>query len=96
MSIGEMLNVPARESVLFWVFIGLILAVIIIFCLRSFFLWYFKINELREEISKISKRLEGLNVQSGGRNVVMDQGTTTGTDDAEVAAAIAAAINLGR
>jgi hypothetical protein len=95
MSIGEMLNVPARESALFWTFVGLIFAVIIFICLRNFFLWYFKINELRDEISKIAKRLEGLNVQSGSRSAVPDHGTT-GTDDAEIAAAIAAAINLGR
>jgi hypothetical protein len=92
MSLSEIMNVPARESGLFWAFIGLIVAVILILSLREFFIWYFRISELREEIAKLSKRLDLI----GGPIVTQRPAADNAphlADDAEIAAVIAAVKN---
>jgi hypothetical protein len=93
MNIHDLMNIPARESGLFWGFILLILAVILMFSLREFFIWYFKINELREEIAKISKRIESLGQQSAAVKPAADIPLHT-VNDAEIAAIIATVKNM--
>jgi hypothetical protein len=86
------MNVPAKNSVLFWVFVGIIIAVIMVITLRDIFLWYFRINELRESIDQLKKQVETL-----GTNGVQPSKTQSGFagNDVEIAVAIAAAVKSG-
>jgi hypothetical protein len=92
MSFNEIMNVPAKESALFWSFIGLIVAVILVFSLREFFSWYFRISELREEIAKLSGRLDAMSGQGLQLKPAAEM-ITHHVDDAEIAAVIAAVKN---
>jgi hypothetical protein len=89
MSFKDIMNVPAKESVLFWIFIGIIIAIILIIVLRDFFQWYFGVKELRDQVSELNKKIDAL----GFGGFVPSNGVKPSLAiEAEVAAAIAAAV----
>lgn len=95
LSLSEVFKTPAKDSVLFWAVIGVILGIIILIALRDLFLWYFRINDLYDRVNELSDKVDQLSKNgvavAAAAPCAAGAPAAAGCGEAEIALAIAIA-----
>lgn len=92
---ASLFDVPAKDSPIFWAFIGLIACAILLVVFRDLILWYFRLNDVYDRLDELAEKVDRL-AAGGVKPVSQIQAPNApqasfAPSDAELAAAIALA-----
>lgn len=100
MTLLSMLDVPAKESPLFWGVIGVIALFILLIVLRDLILWYFKLNDVYDRLDDLSEKFDQLNKALASGQISGPAqgacGTAASSNEEEIAVAIALAMHASK